>query len=200
MRLFYSKTSPYARKVLVTAMEKGLDADIELVVTDPHVRDEALVAVNPMHRVPTLVLEDGSSLYDSPVICEWLDARSESPGLIPPAGPDRWAVLKGEALADGTMDDAVANVMESRRPEGRQSLELIALRTDALLRCARVMESELPAIPGSISLAHIAIGCALSYLDFRLPGLGWRDGNPNLTAWFKDFAARPSMQATRPDA
>jgi len=94
----------------------------------------------------------------------------------------------------------VANVMESRRQEDRQSPEQIALRTDALLRCARTLESELPRFPVPLSLAHIAAGCALAYLDFRLPGLGWREGNPALSAWFEGFANRPSMQATRPDA
>jgi glutathione S-transferase len=180
-------------------MEKGLDETIELVLTDPHVHDDALLAANPMHRVPTLILDDGSPLYDSPVICEWLDTQSGSPRLIPEAGPNRWAVLKAQALADGMMDDAVANVMESRRPEGRQSLELIAVRTEALLRCARTMEAEIPTIANPLSLAHIAAGCALAYLDFRLPGLGWRDGNPALSDWFEELAARPSMQSTRPD-
>ena len=200
MKLFYSKTSPYARKVLVTAMEKGLCGQLDLVVCDPHGLDEELLAVNPLHRVPTLVREDGPALYDSPVICEWLDAQAETPQLIPPAGPERWAVLKGQALADGIMDDAVANVMESRRPEGRQSLEQTAVRTEALLRSARTLEADLSEWPDSLNLAHIAAGCALAYLDFRLPGLGWRDGNPALSAWFEGFARLPAMKATLPDA
>jgi len=200
MRLFYSKTSPYARKVLVTVMEKGLAGEIEVVVTDPHVSDKVLAAVNPLHRVPALLLSDGTTLYDSPVICEWLDLQVATPRLVPKTGHGRWAVLKGQALADGMMDDAVANVMEARRPEGRQSLEQIARRTETLLDCTKALESELPGYPGALSLAHIAAGCALAYLDFRLPGLGWRSGSPTLSAWLEDFARRPSMQATRPDA
>jgi glutathione S-transferase len=198
MKLFYSATSPYARKVLVTAMEKGLCQELELVTSNPHAAEPELLAVNPMSRVPTLLLDDGTPLYDSPVICEWLDGQGEDPRLIPADGSERWAVLRGQALADGMMDDAVANVMESRRPAERQDATAIQARGDALLRCAPALEAALPGLPAPLTLAHIAAACALGYLDFRLPQLSWRDASPALAAWYADFARRPALAATRP--
>jgi glutathione S-transferase len=199
MQLFYSVTSPYARKVRVMAMEKGLAEGIELVHCNPHVPDKRLLDVNPMSRIPTLVREGGIPLFDSPVICEWLDGLGVGPALIPRAGEGRWVVLRGQALADGMMDDAVIVVLERKRPESQQSPEQIEARVAALQRCADLMESAVMAFPGDLSLAHIAAGCALGYLDFRLPELDWRGDRTRLAEWFEAFSGRPSMAATRPD-
>lgn len=199
MKLFYSPTSPYARKVLVTALEKGLGDRIELIHCDPHAGDPQLLAANPMSRVPTLVLEDGSVLFDSPVICEWLDTQAEQPRLIPIGGPERWAVLRAQALADGMLDDAYLNVMESRRPEAQRSPETMAARADALLRSVPLMEAGMSELVGPLNLAQISVGCALGYLDFRLPELDWRAGHAGLDAWFDGFARRPSMFRSRHD-
>jgi glutathione S-transferase len=200
MRLFYSVTSPYARKVLVTAMEKGFCGRLELVSCNPHEAGAEVLAYNPMSRVPTLVLEDGTSLYDSPVICEWLDAVGEGPGLIPTDGAGRWQVLRLQALADGMMDDAYDNVMEGRRPTLQQRPEDLDRRSAALLRSAAALGRDLAAVPLAVTLGHIAAACALGYLDFRLPELGWRCGNPGLADWYAGFSRRPAMAATRPDA
>jgi glutathione S-transferase len=200
MRLFYSTTSPYARKALVTAMEKGFCGALELVACNPHAGEPALLTVNPLSRVPTLVLDDGSALYDSPVICEWLDVHGEGDALLPLQGPGRWAVMRGQALADGMMDDAYANVMEGRRPAGRQDPSSVAARNAALLRGVAALESDLSALPTPLTLAHIAAGCALGYLEFRLPHIAWRDAAPSLAAWYTEFARRPAFAATRPDA
>ena len=200
MHLFYSVTSPYARKVLVTAMEKGFCGDLELVTCNPHDSGSELIVSNPLSRIPTLVLEDGTALYDSPVICEWLDERGDGPELIPAGGPPRWAVLRLQALADGMMDDAYDNVMESRRPLSQQSPRDMETRSVALVRSAAAMDTDLNAVHGDITLSHIAAACALAYLDFRLPHIDWREGNSFLTEWFKGFLKRPTMAATRPDA
>jgi glutathione S-transferase len=199
MHLFFSPTSPYARKVLVTALEKGLGDRIELLHCNPHAAEPRLLAANPMSQVPTLILDDGQALFDSPVICEWLDEQRDDPRLIPRRGPERWAVLRSQALADGMLDDAYLNVMESRRPESQRSREAMAAREASLLRCVSVLESNSSELTGPLDLAQIAIGCALGYLDFRLPGLEWRKGHADLTDWFDGFARRPSMMRCRPD-
>ncbi len=198
MKLFYSPTSPYARKVLVTALEKGLGDRIELVECNPHQVDAQLLAANPLSKVPTLVLEDGSALFDSPVICEWLDEQTEAPKLVPAQGPERWAVLRAQALADGVLDDAYLNVMEARRPEAQRSPEAMSARADAILRGVPLLESGLSVSGGSLSLGQVAAACALGYLDFRLPRLDWRAGHPVLRDWFEGFSQRPSMVRSRP--
>jgi glutathione S-transferase len=200
MQLFYSVTSPYARKVLVTAMEKGFCGEIDMVACDPHGEEGALLAANPMSRVPTLVLGDGSALYDSPVICEWLDRRDMEPRLIPAKGGERWQVLRVQALADGMMDDAYANVMEGRRPEHQRSAADMDRRTASLLRSAAVLGRELESMENPLTLGHIAAACALGYLDFRLPAVDWRRRHEGLGDWFAGFSKRPAMAATRPDA
>ena len=139
MQLFYSTTSPYVRKVRVTMIEKGLAGHIDLRLANAHGVDEALRAANPLSRIPTLILDDGSALYDSPVICAWLDAHGEGPELIPPAGAEHWAVRRTEALADGMLDDAVAVVMERRRAMAQEDPVLQTGRIEALQRaCARL--------------------------------------------------------------
>jgi len=198
MKLFYSPTSPYARKVLVTALEKGLGDRLELVQCNPHVPNTQLLAANPMSRVPTLVLDDGSSLFDSPVICEWLDQQTVRPRLIPLNGPERWTVLRTQALSDGMLDDAYLNVVESRRPETQRSPETMAARKGALLRSLPLLESGMPVLVGPLNLAQIAVSCTLGYLDFRLPELDWRADRPGLREWFEGFARRPSMFRSRP--
>lgn len=198
MKLFYTATSPYARKVRVTLLEKGLGERIELVPCNLETPDAALLAANPAGKIPTLILESGEALYDSPVICEWLDLETDPPLLLPAQGPTRWRVLRGQALADAVMDDALDVVMELRRGEEQRSAALIEKRTAALRRSVTALEQELAAWPDSLTLAHIAAGCALGYLDLRLPDLAWRAGHDRLAQWFAAFAQRPSMLATQP--
>ncbi len=198
MKLFYTATSPYARKVRVTLLEKGLGERIELVPCNLETPDAALLAANPAGKIPTLILESGEALYDSPVICEWLDLEAGTPLLLPAQGPTRWRVLRGQALADAVMDDALDVVMELRRGEEQRSAALIEKRTAALRRSVTALEQELAAWPDSLTLAHIAAGCALGYLDLRLPDLAWRAGHDRLAQWFAAFAQRPSMLATQP--
>ena len=198
MQLFYSTTSPYVRKVRVTAIEKGLSGQIGLRLANAHGVDEALRTANPLSRIPTLILDDGSTLYDSPVICAWLDAHGEGPPLIPASGAEHWAVRRTEALADGILDDAVAVVMEGRRTVDQQDLARQALRIEALQRACARLDVDLPALPGALTLGHIAAGCALGYLDFRLPQIDWRSAHPRLGAWYQTFAERPAMVETVP--
>jgi len=196
MRLFYSPTSPYVRKVQVTAIEKGLGERLTLVPCNAYAPAPELWAANPLGRVPTLVLDDGTALFDSPVICDWLDTAGSGPGLLPPAGPERWAVLRAQALADGVMDEAVAVVMGRRRPGQDLALEASALA--AVGRALDWLEGQPQAWTGALDLGQITVACALGYLDFRLPELCWAQTRPGLAAWYADFAKRGSFRTTGP--
>jgi glutathione S-transferase len=123
MQLYYSATSPYVRKVRVVAIEKGLDGDIELIEAMPWPDPSLIATQNPLGKVPALVLDDGTALYDSPVICEYLDTLGEGNRLLPPVGPARWRSLRIQALADGIMDAAVSIVLERRRSAELRSSE-----------------------------------------------------------------------------
>jgi glutathione S-transferase len=195
MRLYSSPTSPFARKARVIAHELGIK--LEEVQTNP-VKDEAYRRVNPLSKVPALVLDDGSVLIDSPVICEYLNARGGGkffPGAsIWRDNTGRWKSLGLQALADGLMEAVVAVMRERRREPKDPAFEArnLAAVNAALDALERSKFSETPTI------GEIATGCALGYVDFRLADLDWRASRPKLTAWYEKFSLYPSMQATKP--
>lgn len=198
MKLHWSPRSPYVRKVMVVAHELGLADRIEIVRTvvggtTPH---RELMRENPLGKIPTLVLEDGTILYDSPVICEYLDTLHQDAKLFP-AWPERLTALRRLALGDGMLDVALAWLGERFRPVERQSEPHMALWQTKLRACVDALEYEALA-DGRFTIGHIAIGVALSYLDFRFADLAWREGRPQLTAWHATFDARPSMVANPP--
>jgi glutathione S-transferase len=196
MKLFSSDTSPYARKVRIAAIEKGLQARIELVPQSPFDSDTAaLLAANPLGKIPALVLEDGSALYDSRVICEYLDGLSPAHRLIPEAGGARIDVLRRQALADGVMDAAFSLVMEQRRPEARQSSEWQARWRAGIVRGTAAMEPR-----ETFDLGQVAAAAALGYLDFRLGALDWRAAAPAVAEWWREVQDRRSVRETAPPA
>jgi glutathione S-transferase len=198
MKLHWSPRSPYVRKVMIVAHELGLMDRIETVRTvvggtTPHL---ALMQVNPLGKIPTLMLEDGTALYDSPVICEYLDTLHDGPKLFPPWS-ERLIALRQLALGDGMLDIALAWVGERFRSTERQSAPHMALWEAKLRACVDSLEIETDALDaGALTIGHIGIGVALSYLDFRFDGLRWRDGHERLAAWHATFDARPSVVAT----
>lgn len=198
MKLLGSLTSPYVRKVRVCAFEKNLADQIEFIVRIPFQDPEDLKAANPLGRVPALLREDGPPLYDSRVICAYLDRQSSGVQPLIPGGAHHWDTLRREALSDGILDNAVAVFMERQRPEGQQSEALIARRRQQIQHGLAVMAQEVPALPGDLTLGHIAFACALGYLTLRMPDIEWRAEQPELARFFDGFAARPSMQATAP--
>jgi len=198
MKLYASNTSPYARKTRLVVLEKGLQEQVETVLLDPFAEDPQLRAANPLHRVPTLVLDDGDSLYDSPVICEYLDSLSPSPRLLPASGPERWVVLRWQALADGILDAAYNSVMERRRPADEQSPGWLDNWQGEIERALAAAEQQRQGLGEDISLAHVALATALGYLDFRLADINWRQRQPALAEWFSVFSERESMRATEP--
>lgn len=198
MKLRYSPASPYVRKVSVVAIETGLEARIECVPTDVRAPNGDFYRANPLGKVPVLVTEGGESLYDSPVICEYLDSLHDGLKLFPPAGGPRWTALRRQALADGIMDAAVLIRMETLRPNGEQSLSWIARQQEKIGRGLDALEDEATTLAGACTIGHIAIGCALGYVGLRLPHFDWRSGRFELARWFDAFSTRASMAATVP--
>lgn len=200
MQLFYSPTSPYARKCRVVARERGLMAELEEIACNPHDDPPELQKSNPLGKVPALVLDDATAIFDSPVIAEYLDGLGSAPALIPAAGAARFKVLVAAALGQGVTDAAYNATMEGRRPEGQRSPEAVARYRAAILRSLDYMADHLAGLPGELTMGHIGCGTALGYLDLRHGNLKWREGRNALASWFDEFNARPSMQETAPPA
>jgi glutathione S-transferase len=199
MRLYYSPTSPYVRKVTVLIQEAGIDG-VERVAAAGTPTDPGTMPIdrNPLGKVPALDRPDGATLYDSPVICRYLDALSGA-GFYPPA-PRLWETLTLEATADGMLDAALLMVYEARiRPEDKRYDPWVEAQWAKVDRALDAVESRwMPHLTGPMDVAHIAMGCALGYLDFRLDARNWRQDRPHLAAWDAVFSQRPSMLATRP--
>ena len=205
MKLRYSPTSPYVRKVSVTAIELGLAGRIEHIPTDTQGGDPGITEHNPLGKVPALVLDDGGVLYDSPVICEYLDGLHDGPRTFPAEGPERWTALRQQALGDGILDAAILRMIETlRRPETLRWQGWIDHQAAKVVRAVDQFEAEAAELPGGLAgpltIGAIAAGCALGYLDFRAPELEWRAGRAELAAWYEEFSQRPSMRETVPHA
>lgn len=204
MQLFYSPTSPYARKCRLVARERGLMGDLEEVACNPMEDPAALHASNPLGKVPALVLDDGMAVFDSPVIAEYLDGLGNAPALIPAAGSARFKVLVTAALAQGMTDSAFLMTMESRRLEAQRSPDAVARWRASIVRGLDRMTAHLKGLPGAmtpdgLTMGHIACASLLGYLDLRHGALDWRQGRDELAAWFECFSTRSSMQETDPN-
>ncbi len=203
MKLYHSAASPFVRKALVAAHETGLTERIEIatIALTPVASNAELNEENPLGKIPALVLEDGTTLFDSRVICEYLDTLHEGPRLFPAAGPERWTAIRRQALADGLLDAAILGRYETfLRPAERQWTDWIDGQRAKFRRALDALESEADRFGETVDIGTIAAACATDYLDFRSLDDGWRDSRPRLAAWLEGFAARPSMQATRPAA
>jgi glutathione S-transferase len=197
MKLRYSPTSPYVRKVLITAIETGQDNVIERVPTNPWDPETDLPDDNPLGKVPALTVDERMTLFDSPVICEYLCSRVGAP-LMPQGGIDRWRVLRLQALCDGILDAAVLRLLETKRPEEIQKPDWIERQQRVIGRALDNLEKDVGNWSDEVTLGQITAGAALGYLDFRFPGDEWRNGRPALAKWYESFSQRPSMQQTVP--
>ncbi|QJT81051.1 glutathione S-transferase N-terminal domain-containing protein [Kosakonia sp. MUSA4] len=201
MQLFYATTSAYVRKVMVCATVLGLVDEMERLDSAAHPieRDERIAEFNPLAKVPALRTENGICLYDSRVICEYLNARAGG-DLFPENGDARWRSLARQALGDGTIDAALLARYEfSARPPEKQWQNWADAQLKKVAAALAEIEGQVSGFsdqPNDIGL--IAIGCALGYLDFRFAGLNWRASHPLTAAWFAVFDAHPAMAATRP--
>jgi glutathione S-transferase len=202
MKLRYSPTSPYVRKVMVMALETGLAERIERIPTmvAPTKPNEEVARENPLVKVPALTTDDGLVLYDSPVICEYLDTLHSGPKMFPASGKARWLALRQQALGDGILDAAILGRYEILRPKEYQWQDWI----DAQLRKVRgalaalEMEVEAGELAGPLTIGHITVACALGYLDFRYASEEWRTKHRRLAAWAADIAKRKSIELTVP--
>jgi len=198
MKLFYSSTSPFVRKVLVVAHELGLADRIERLACAAHPvnRDKTIIAHNPLGQVPTLLLEDGRMLADSRVICEYLN--DQAGGTIIPSGPQRWDVLVEQSLADGLLDAALlARYERAVRPPEKLWPEWLDGQIDKIHTALAALEKAAPGLGDRADIGTISYGCALGYLDLRFEDLNWREHYPAAKDWFARFDERPSMRETR---
>jgi glutathione S-transferase len=196
VKLFYSAASPFVRKVMACAIARDLVERIELIPTVANQSPPALLAANPLSKVPCMVTADGVALFDSPVICEYMDGLEGTLQLFPGHGGARLRALILQALGDGIMDAAVLRRGESLRPAEAARAANMARQKAAIDRSLMVLEGEPP--HQSVDIGSIAIGCALGYLDFRFPGDAWQTAHPRLAAWFAAFSGHPCMSRTVP--
>lgn len=200
MKLFFSPASPFVRKCMVIAHELGLAERIEKLpsAAGPVARDKTIIPTNPLGKVPTLVTEDGLALYDSRVICEYLNDLGGG-SLFPANGAARWQALADQALGDGVMDAALlARYEVALRPEALRWTDWVDGQLSKVHDALAQLEKNVARFEGRLDIGTITLGCALGYLDFRFASYDWRSAHPGVAAWFKTFNQRPSMQATLP--
>ena len=200
MKLFYSAASPYVRKVSVAAIELGLESRIERVpaAASPVARDENVARANPTGKVPTMLLADGTVLFDSVVICEYLDSLGE-PRLFPPAGPERFRTLREHALGDGILDAALlARYETAMRPAELRWQAWLEGQLRKVTSGIDVVEAQCAGYGERFDIGTLTLACALGYVDFRFPDLQWRTGRPAATRWYERVSARPSLRDTVP--
>ncbi len=198
MKITASGASPYVRKAMACAIARGIDNQLEkwaITTTDPILSDS-----NPLGKVPTLITDQGVALFDSPVICEYLDSIGSAPALFPAAGPARWTALRLQAIGDGILDASQPRRREIGLPQDEGRTGYINLQRGKVVRAIEVLEKEAASLGALKSIGDIAVACALGYLDFRFANEPWRPGHPKLEAWYASVVGLPPMAKTVPIA
>lgn len=196
MDLVISPTSPYARKARIVRLEKGLQDRVQVIAANPLAADSRPVIQNPLGKVPSLILDDGTVLFDSPVICAYLDTIDEAPALTSFSGNRRWECERAQALGDGIMDAAFSLVMERRRDQSEQSESWLQRWRRNIIYGLAAIEQDIR-VRGSIyDIGSISCAVALGYLDFRLPDIDWSKNHADLHSWYGKFINRPSFRMT----
>lgn len=198
MKLYYSPTSPFVRKVNIFAIEVGLDKQIEWVKTNPWQAEDILTAENPLSKIPTLITDDSQVIYDSRVICEYLDTLHDTNKLHPENIEKRWQVLRLQALADGILESGILRFWEAKRPQEQQSSDWDDTQKGSIERGLDYLESTVNNWGDNVDIGVISVACACGWLDFRLPQEDWRATRPKLNAWFEQFSKRESVSNTMP--
>ena len=198
MKLHFSPASPFVRKVMACAIARGLEGRIEQVRSNPHVSPADLLADNPLSRIPAMVTDSGETLYDSPVICEYLDTLGDAAPMVPPFGAARIAALKLQALGDGLMDAAIARRMQQALPQDEGRLAFTSRQAGVVARVLDVLENS--DLSGPMDVGRITVACALGYLDFRFPHEPWKATRPKLAAWYAGALSHPGLAGTMPVA
>ena len=198
MKLLFSPFSPYVRKCLVTANELGLDGRISLLASaaNPVNRDQTIIPHNPLGKVPTFFTDDGEALYDSRVICEYLNDLAKG-GIFPAAGTARWRALTLQSLGDGILDAAIlARYEVFLRPEPLRWEDWSRGQRDKIRTSLAHLNANPSMLSAEITIGNIAVGCALWYLDLRFADFGWRETYPEVAKWYATYSQRPSMKMT----
>jgi glutathione S-transferase len=198
MKLIGSPASPFVRKVRVLLIEKG-HGDVEVEMHDPWSNSPELLALNPLSRVPALVLSNGVVFYDSKMIVDYIESTMPGPRFIPESGAARWYVLQAQAHADNLLDIGIRSLLERRRPAEKQIKDKIMRDELAVARGITSMGKIIKGLDTRLNLGHISLAVALGWVDFRLPHIKWREKQPSLSAWYQDMRLRPSMQSTAPE-
>lgn len=201
MILHYSPKSPFVRKVMIFILETGLEQRIEKrrSVTNMLIPNLELMQVNPWSKIPTLVLDDGRVLFDSDVICEYLDTLHPGPRLVPAGVPERWQVLRWRSFGNEMLHALILWRNERERPEERRLPQLIEAFQTKFHKGLGFLDREAAELAQArFSVGHISIGCALGYIEYRFAHIDWRDRYPGIADWFAEFERRPSVQATEP--
>ncbi len=196
MKLAFSAASPYVRKAMACAIARGIADQVEQWVIKT--ADPVLALSNPLGKVPTLVTDDGVGLYDSPVICEYLDSVGTAAPLFPAAGAARWQALRQQALGDGIMDASQPRRREIALPQDAGRVEWIALQRGKVDRAVAELETEAGGLGALTTIGEITIACALGYLDFRFAHEPWRPAAPKLAAWYDRVLKLPPIAETMP--
>lgn len=203
MRLYHSPTSPFVRKVVVTAHECGLADRLELITTtvNPTAPNAALAQVNPLMKLPTLVTDEGLALFESTLICQYLDSLHAGTPLLPATGPARWQILRLEAIADGVLDAGLlVRYEELVRPAEQRHAGWRDGQATKVAQGLDLLEAEAGTFPAALNLGLIAVGCALGWLEFRQPTGEIRSRRPRLFAWYDAIRQRPSFTRSVPVA
>ncbi|MDH3242719.1 MAG: glutathione S-transferase N-terminal domain-containing protein [Alphaproteobacteria bacterium] len=199
MKGYATVSSPYARKVRVATIETGQPDLIEWRMLSREERPEVVPPVNPLGKVPAVVLDSGEALYDSPVICAYVDSLHDGSKLIPPEGPDRWEVLRREALGDGLAEAVVAVAQESQKAPETRSQRVIERQGVKVAAALAALEDEVPSFRDPPSMGEIAAACALGYMEYRGVAADWRGRYGRLAAWYAKILTRPSFVQTMPE-
>jgi glutathione S-transferase len=193
--------SPFVRKVSICILEKGLEGQVERVrsltaIATPNVE---LQRFNPLSKIPTLITAEGMALFDSDVICEYLDVTHPPMTLYPASGPARWQTLRWCALGTGMLDTLVLWRMERNRPRPQQMQTVLDALAVKIIAAIDLIEAEVPEVQAApFAIGHVSLGCALGYLDFRFPDVDWRGSRPQVRTWFAEFLRRQSVLRTMP--
>ncbi|MGU3287259.1 glutathione S-transferase family protein [Methylobacterium mesophilicum] len=190
LALFIAPRSPFCRKVVTCVVEFGLQHRVDLKILDPW-SCQALRLVNPLCKVPTLVLPDRTALFDSPIIVQYLQTQSDH--LLIPGGDARWDALRRESLADGLADAVIRRFVEGRSLAHERASQTVHRQEQAIVAILDRFEGERAWMALPVDVGHLALACAIAYLDGRSPDLAWQQGRPLLARWFYDFRARTSM-------
>lgn len=203
MKLFHNPFSPFVRKVMVCAHELDVVDRVEIdpCTVSPVDPNAAVVAASGLGKIPAMVTDDGATLFDSRVICEYLQSLNPAVTLYPADPGHRWSALRTAALGDGICDTGVGLRYETAlRPDQYRWPDWMKAQRERLGRSFQHIEDQCMDDLAAVTIGSISIACALGYMDLRFAGIGWRDDRPRLAAWYDTFAQRPSMVATTPPA